>query len=480
MKGRDYAVVVAGGCVLAAAFPEVDLAPAAWVALIPLLWVARDVRPGRGAVLGFVFGAGFFGILVSWISIVGWVAWGILVVTESLFLAAFGAVWAWLAPKTSGLGRVGLAFGAWAIVEYLRARVPVGGFTWGQLAQSQHDVTWVLRWASLGGGVVLAGVIAAVNAAIAEGIRDRRIVLTGSVVAVAAMVPLVVPQSIAAGRAITIAVVQGNVPDEPPSFEKDLAILKSHVRLTEGLGDADLVVWPESSVAIDPDRPEVKELLEQAATSARAPMIVGGNQDLGPERYTVEAFLVSATGTIVDTYRKTHLVPFGEYVPARDLLGWLPMLDQVPRDAVSGDEETLFRVAGGEVAPVLSFEGDFGSLVRDRISAGGRMVVVATNTSTWGRSWASSQHVAFSQVRAMENGVPVIHAAISGISAVIDEQGRVLDELPLYEAGAIVRRVRFATTVTPYARWGDVPLAVALAAAFAVWLYGRKVASPDA
>jgi apolipoprotein N-acyltransferase len=98
------------------------------------------------------------------------------------------------------------------------------------------------------------------------------------------------------------------------------------------------------------------------------------------------AFLVSPDGEVIDRYRKTHLVPFGEYIPGRRLLEWIPMLDQVPRDAIPGREPAVFDVAGGQVAPVISFEGDFGSLVRGRISHGGRLLIVATNTSTWGES----------------------------------------------------------------------------------------------
>ena len=194
-------------------------------------------------------------------------------------------------------------------------------------------------------------------------------------------------------------------------------------------------------------------------------MIVGGEVDEGPDHRRVVAFLVSADGTITETYVKTHLVPFGEYVPARSLLDWIPALEQVPRDALPGDEATIFEVAGGPIAPVISFEGDFGSLVRQRIHEGGRMLVVDTNTSTWGDSWASSQHVAFSRLRAAENGVWVLHAAISGISAFISPAGEVVERTPLWARTHIEHSVRFATGITPYARFGDwVPLVSGLVA----------------
>jgi apolipoprotein N-acyltransferase len=128
----------------------------------------------------------------------------------------------------------------------------------------------------------------------------------------------------------------------------------------------------------------------------------------------------------------------------------------------------VFDVAGGKVAPVISFEGDFGSLVRQRIDGGGRLLVVATNTSTWGRSWASAQHLAFSQVRAAENGVWVVHAALTGISGFVRPDGVVVAATPLWRGTTLVRDVSFAEDVTLYARLGDwVPLACVLGSVLA-------------
>jgi apolipoprotein N-acyltransferase len=192
-----------------------------------------------------------------------------------------------------------------------------------------------------------------------------------------------------------------------------------------------------------------------AARTVEAPMIVGGNLQVDEDHYQVMAYDVDPDGEIVDRYQKTHLVPFGEYVPGRRFLKWLPILDQVPQDAVAGTERTLFDVDGQKVAPVLSFEGDFGSLVRRRIGEGGRLLVVATNTSTWGHSWASAQHAAFSQVRAAENGVWVVHAALSGISEFIAPDGRVTQRSPLYQEATLVQDLRFSSGTTLYARIGD-------------------------
>ncbi len=463
---RAYGIVFLSGSALSLAYPEADLAPLAWVAVAPLLVAACRVPVRRGLGLGVSFGLGFFGILLVWISYIGWIGWALLVMLEAAFLGLFGMAWA-LASRIDNRGlRLVLAPALWVAVEFLRSIWPLGGFTWGHLAQSQHNVTWMLKAASIGGGWAIGFILVLASALLAEGWRSwfsggRRAVAAWAAAAVAVLAaPVLVSASFAGGAPVRIAIVQGNVPRDfsGSGYAKELAIMDSHRRLTEKLDsqDLDLVVWPESAVGLDAiSNPDAVETITEAARAVGVPMIIGGNLDVGSERYKVMAFQVSPSGQVVDSYQKTHLVPFGEYVPARDLLGFIPLLDQVPRDAIPADEPTLFDVAGGKVATVISFEGDFGSLVRERIALGGRLLVVATNTSTWGYSAASAQHVALSQVRAAENGVWVAHAAISGISAFIAPDGTVVASTPLWTATTLVREVRFAEGSTFYARTGD-------------------------
>ncbi|MGH2818132.1 MAG: apolipoprotein N-acyltransferase [Actinomycetota bacterium] len=483
----DYLVALGSGVALSFAFPEPDLWWLAWIAIAPLLLVASGRSFRRGFLLGFVYGAAFFGTLLVWISIVGWVAWGVLVAVEALFIGLFGGLWAVVSSAHARPAvRVLAAPVLWVAAESLRAVIPVGGFTWGQLAQSQHDLPWMLKPAALGGGWTISFLVVALNAALLGAFRSARAgrwrVCAGSMAVVAAslVVPALVPAQDATGDGLRVAIVQGNVPrDFPGSFtDKELAILGSHARETRALvGEGvDLVVWPESAVGLDIERePAVADAVATAARSVDAPMIVGGNLDADDAHYKVMAFEISAEGDVVDRYQKTHLVPFGEYVPARSLLDWIPMLNQVPEDALPGGEGRVFDVAGGAVAPVISYEGDFGPLVRERINSGGRLLVVATNTSTWRRSWASAQHVAFSKVRAAENGVWVVHAAISGISAFIQPDGRVADSLPLWTTGSMVADVNLAEDVTWYARTGEwLPIGCGIVSVALVVLSGRR------
>ncbi|HWC14029.1 MAG TPA: apolipoprotein N-acyltransferase [Actinomycetota bacterium] len=457
---------VVSGVALSFAFPEPSLAPIAWVAVAPLLVLGR--RGARhGSFLGFAFGVGFFGALLIWISLVGWIAWFLLVVMEALFLALFGATWA-IASRLDRRWWLVAAPALWVSVEALREQVPVVGFPWGQLAQGQVAVPWLLQSAQLGGGKTVSFIVVAVNVLVALAWLERGLVrraaMIGGAAAVLAAVPFltVFVDSFRSlhmdGYVLRFAIVQGNA-RPGVHVEDQRARVMRHARLTEDLAgeDLDLVVWPESSVGIDPFRDqEIAEMIAGAARAVDAPMIVGANLDVDPATYQVVALLVSADGEIVDLYQKTHLVPFGEYVPVRGILGGLPMLQQIPRDAVAGDSPKNFLIGRTEVAVAISFEGDFGPLVRDRIADGGRALVVATNTSTWGYSWASAQHVAMSQVRAAENQVPVIHAALSGISAFVSPFGLEAHyETDLYEEEVVVASTRAATQVSLYARTGE-------------------------
>jgi apolipoprotein N-acyltransferase len=481
--------VLLSGVTLALAFPEPDVSPLAWVALVPLLVLAGGGGVRRGLALGALFGLGFFGALLVWISLVGWLSWAVLATSQAAFIALFGAAWGVAGRVGTPSVRILAPAVLWVALEYLRGAFPAGGFPWGQLAQSQAAVPWLLPLASLAGGWLVTFALVSVNAAIAEVLRRprpvRRVTLLRTLALVVAVLaaPVVVPAASGAGSPLRVAIVQGGVPEglEDDPRAKELAIIERHRRLTERLprGTTDVVVWPESSVGLDLDRvPEAAAAVRAAARAAEAHVVVGGNLDLGPDRYRVMAFLVSPEGRIVERYQKTHLVPFGEYIPARRWLEWIPMLDQIPRDAVAGTRPGLFELPGGTVAPVISFEGDFGTLVRERIALGGRLLVVATNTSTWGTSWASAQHLAFSRLRAVENGVPVVHAALSGISGFVTPAGDAFGTIPIGRSTTRVATVRFATEISPYARTGDwLPLVCAVLSLAAVGV-GALAGSP--
>ena len=456
----------------------------------------------HGFASGFAFGIGFFGSLLVWISVVGWVAWTLLVVMEALYLGLFGAAWSLLFRVRRGWWLL-LAPAAWVSAETLRASVPVVGFPWGELAQSQGVFPWLLQISQLGGGKTVSFLLVAVNAALAAAVLSRRAArfrwgaIAVSLIVIQVPLSYFLPRALpeprsSPGEALRVAIVQGNA-SPGVLVEDERARVARHLRLTETLAGetVDLVVWPESSVGIDPFEDEdIATMLTEAAQAVDTWMIVGANLEAGDGKYKVTTLLVSPEGEIVDVYQKTHLVPFGEYIPWRSGLDWIPMLEQVPRDAVPGDVPKNFVVPGREVSglerlehevgTVISFEGDFGHLVRERVDGGARLMTVATNTSTWERTWASAQHVAMSQVRAAETGIPIVHAALSGISAFVRPDGTVGRRTSLYTEDVIVGDVGTGLP-TVYARTGEwLSLACVIGTLVALIVSGRRRANVPA
>ena len=150
-----------------------------------------------------------------------------------------------------------------------------------------------------------------------------------------------------------------------------------------------------------------------------AAYIVGATLDAPGGRFRNVSLFFRSDGSTAGSYVKMHLVPFGEYVPARRLLaGWIRELDRVPLDGIAGRSPTVFSLPQGAFASVICYETGYPELVRSFVARGARMIVVSTNNSSYLRTAASAQMVAISQLRAAEERMWVAQAALTGISAV--------------------------------------------------------------
>jgi predicted amidohydrolase len=243
-----------------------------------------------------------------------------------------------------------------------------------------------------------------------------------------------------------------------------------HLELTPD--PPDLVVWGEG--ALDPGvtaNPLLMSTVSQAIATVGAPTIAGAvtvDPD-GAERTVTLAF--DGAGEIVDRYVKVKLVPFGEYVPFRKRLGWISAIDQVPVDRVPGDDVTPISLPGLPlIGTPICYENSFPSIDRQMTREGAGFLVVVINNASYDRTAASEQHLQMSRLRAVENGRWVVHAAVSGISAFIDERGDVVDSRGLFEPATMRAMVRASDNRTLFTRlgdwvpWGSVVLVVGLIA----------------
>ncbi len=459
---------VASGLLLAAAFPALDWGPLALVALIPLFWSWSRAGPGRAALYGFASGVAFFGVLLWWSVYFGAVA-------IIPFVAVQAAYWAGAGAIVGGLGRRGIrspwiTAAAWVALEALRGRWPLGGFSWGQVGVALHDFPVARALASLGGVPLVSFVAVLVNGllfSLLMGWKARRDTIRPLVVTAVTLVGVVVFVA-AAGFAwyqpsrtgsLKFALLQGNDQDRRlTQAETDRGYLtEKHLALARKLhGDYDMIVFPESSLDTDPEAdPTLKAELTALARKHHSAIVANVLDEQRPGKtYNANRFY-SPTGRLLGTYAKQHLVPFGEYVPFRNELTFISALQQIPTDFDPGHTTKVFTINGKPVGTVICFESAFTPLMRKSVQKGAQVIVVTTNNRSYRRSPNSAQHVALSQMSAAAVGRPVLHASISGITAVIDAHGDISQTTHLFQNAIVTGRVTTVRGETPYVRFGD-------------------------
>jgi apolipoprotein N-acyltransferase len=181
---------------------------------------------------------------------------------------------------------------------------------------------------------------------------------------------------------------------------------------------------------------------------------------------------LSPSGRLVATFEKVHRVPFGEYVPWRSFFQHLASLKDIPRDAIPGDGSGMIATPVGRAAVLVSYEVFFANRGRSGVRAGGQVILVPTNTSSYANNQAPAQEIAASRLQAIEEGRYVLQAAPTGYSAVVNNDGRVLDRTPLSTQAILTATVPLLRGATWYERLGDLPVLVAaLALNVCGWLF---------
>ena len=493
---------VLSGLLLYASFPPRTL----WWLALPgfalLAWSLYGRRARAGLGLGYLAGLGFLLPLLFWTGAeVGPGPWLALVAIEALFVGFTGL-------GIAAVTRLPLwpvwAAAVWILGEAVRARVPFGGFPWGKIAFGQADSLF-LPLAALGGtpvlgfGVVLCGfglyeALRQVLACRRTGTVPRRAAATAALtvfapVAVALAALPLVSDSAEDGTA-TVAAVQGNVPQAGLEFNAQRrAVLDNHVRRTLRLAAdvkagkeprPDFVLWPENSSDIDPYRnSDARQIIDQAAKAVGVPISVGAvvTPDTGPLRNT--QILWDPKRGPTATYDKRQIQPFGEFLPLRSVVRTISpgYADMVRRDFGRGTEPGVFDLAGTEVGLATCYEAAFDWAVRDTVTHGAQLISVPSNNATFDRSEMTYQQLAMSRVRAVEHSRTVVVPVTSGVSAVIQPDGKITQQTGMFTPDALVAKVPLRSSMTPATRLGTLPegLLAAVAVAGLGWVTVRSV-----
>lgn len=437
---NEMILSVISGVLLVLAFPRFGLYPLAYVALVPLLLAVRRSRSiFDSAVSGMLCGSIFFGGVLFWINTLSrwagpwaYLSWISLAVFQAVFLAIFAGASKYLARLSLKLDIILIPL-LWTAVEWIRSLGPFG-VTGGGLGYSQAGFLQVLQLASLAGIYGISFLIVLVNEAIAEFVFDKNIKALAAAFLILIMVIGFGQYRINVfrdtGREIKIAVIQGNIPQDK---KMDYGTIYGIVDVQEALSKKalplkpDIVIWPETAVTtylFDSERirPQISALVKMS----NANYLIGTPYREGERIYnSVAAF--SKNGKYIGRYDKQRLVPFGEYLPLRPFLyPVLKNLSLFEKDYDSGRDPRIIDVGIARVGAVICFESTFPYMVKDKIKKGAQFILVATNDAWFFDSAAPYQHIQAAQMRAAENGVYVVQAANTGISAIIDPLGRVV------------------------------------------------------
>ena len=481
---RGFAILAILGALAALGQAPIDWPIATVLSLATVMAVYGRASTAKAAAkIGWSYGFGYFLLALAWIvnpflvepERDGWMAPFALV----LLPAGLGLFWAvgFAAGKRLGGGSLALV-GSLTLAEGLRAFL-FTGFPWALLGHVWIDTPHAQLAAWIGPhGLTLLTVLLA--AAIVRALSGGRARLWGGALALAlGLLPLGLqpaPSDEAADGPV-IRLVQPNVP-QADKWNADLIdVFQARLLDLTATGDRpDLILWPETAI---PYLLEYSGPLLDAAVAASdgVPMVIGVNREEGGLYYN-SLIVLDATGVIVDTYDKQHLVPFGEYVPFGEMMGRLGIHGLAASEGVgfsAGQGVRRIAVPGiGEAEPMICYEAIFAEEIGK--GARPRALIQITNDAWFGTLQGPQQHFAQSRLRSVEQGLPLVRVANTGISAVVDAKGRIVAVLPLGEAGFADVVLPPTGAATGYLRLGDFPAAIAaiLLAAAAFILSKRR------
>jgi apolipoprotein N-acyltransferase len=478
----------AAGVATVFAFAPFSLAglPVLSLALLLLLW--QGAAPGQAGGLGLAFGCGLFGTGVPWLVLalhtyggmaapLAVIAVGGLVAYLALFPALAGYLGCrWSRPGT--VGRLYAAAAAWTLAEWARSFV-LTGFPWLSLGYAQLPAgaaTPLAAYAPLGGvflvtlcsAVASVALVAAIDAAGSGTWRRCAAPFATAAAVFGAGVALDRIEWTAPAGATQVSLLQGNVEQErkfDPEFrDRTYALYRELAAASRGR----LVVLPESAFPTFADEVPDAVLHEfrQLAAARGGDVLIGlftaEAPAAGETGFRYYNSVISVGASPPQLYRKRHLVPFGETIPADAIVGAfirqvlaIPLASQTPGDA----GQPPLDIAGQRVAVNICYEDAFGEEIRTQ-AAGATLLVNVTNDAWYGRSLAAEQHNQIAAMRAREVGRPLLRATNTGITSAIGPDGRELARLPWFERGVLEIEVVGRRGTTPFTRFGDLPAAL--------------------
>ncbi|MBU0973068.1 MAG: apolipoprotein N-acyltransferase [Proteobacteria bacterium] len=507
----DHIPAVVSGLMLTAAFPDTGAYYLAFVALVPLLVLIRAMTPQRAFYAGFVAGFIHYLTLIYWlvptITIYGGLhpLLGISTLTLlCLYLALYVGVFAFLMKRLDPSPVLTPLAGAflWVGLEYIRTYA-LTGFPWGVLGYSQDSNLTLVQIADLTGVLGLSFLIVLCNGCLAQiylylgpgpgagSRREIRILVVYTLVLMAAALAYgnfrvrAIDVLILNAAKPKVSVIQGNIRQDlkwDTAFKEATIEKYGRLSLKAAGKHPELIIWPETALPFYYGYNTVhSNLVDGYVRLAKTHFLIGSPAfEQGKENPTFynRVYLLTPLALVTGTYDKTHLVPFGEYVPLQAYLKFLGKITEQAGDFSAG-ERSFVPLAFKEhkTGVLICFEILFPNIASQFVKNGADILTTITNDAWFGHTSAARQHFSIAVLRAVENRRSVVRAANTGISGVIDPAGRILEKTNLFVDAAITQAVPALKDIFFYSRHGDL-LGITALVAICLWFMVKGIKNP--
>ena len=433
-----------------------------WLAPIALaLHIFTLKRSERPFLNSFIFALVFNAIALHWTStFVGSIPWTILALGQAILFIPLGF------SRKYGVALYPFIF---LLLEQLRGSFPFGGFGWMRIAYSQADAPYS-SMAAIGGAAGLSALVLCISLTLSA-LFNARV----HVIAILPLILLLIPIHSNSIGVVRVLMVQGDVPALGLDFNsRAKAVFINHVNETKKAlaidNNVDFILWPENAVDVDPF---TNSDVEATLNSFTTPLIIGA---VIREKGNLQNVSILWRDEVKETYVKQHLTPFGEYIPMRSLASKISPLVGSVEDFSPGSSSKIFAIGPAKIAPIICFE-----LIDDGIlstaAQASNLLVVQTNSATFGFSPESAQQLEISRIRAIEHGRDTLSVSTTGISAVIDSTGAVNARTQIHQPAHIFASVQLLDSQTPRDRAGNWATAAAFFWLLILGIVGRRLSS---
>jgi apolipoprotein N-acyltransferase len=455
------------GVLMARSFSYTDT----WI-LLPMgiaVWWAGTHKRQLSDYLFFSFSLSiaFWFARLSWLSLVGIDAYIILALLMALITGSIG----YFMYKVKDLPLPFVWYGLLFIsMETILDYIPFGGFPWGKIAYDSADAPWAYLM-PYGSSSLVAAAILLISALMIPSLGfvlqkafAASIVFVIAIAAFSLFLQDLDKRDIKSAGKIDLALIQGSVPRVGLSFnEQKMEVLKYHTKETDNLlantnENFDAILWPENSIDVDPFLNKdagniIKDVLKNYDKPLLSGAVLQNNEGLSNSVILWDPVDLD----VVDSYEKMHLVPFGEYLPLRELLSkYIKRFSLIPQDFIPGNNPNNISVNNAVISPVICFEIAWNDNIFKQIENGGQLISVHTNNATYAFSNQLEQQFMITRIRAMETGRDIVVTATTGVSAHINRYGEVVWSSKEFVPQSKIVTPSLYSDITPAVKYSEV------------------------